>query len=446
MQDVWVDAMRTWSRDGPPDNPVGWIVATARRRAHRSNASWAATGPTGHDRRRWPAERADPGPRLGRGRRHSRRAPSADLHLLPSGDRSEVSRAPSTLRTVAGLTTREIARAFSTSESTMQQRIVRTKQRISTAGIPYRVPEADELPERLKSVHSVIYAIFAEGYAATEHPDFLRVDLVDEAIRLAELVCTLLPADEPESLGLLALSSSTMPAARAGSTPTGRWYSSKTKNARPGITSSSTAASCCSIGQGPTAPRGRSSSRRPSRPSMPRRRRWKRPTGPKSPASTQPCSQSGRHRRLESPTPSPSAWRSDRTQVSTCSIDSPTTTTATADCSPPPRSRTPPPTSAGNRLAELGARGSTRPHRVAGRSGSRPRGRTEHPTANGTCPSGMAAEYLFARPQPATSRDATSSTLQGAAALWVRVAPPTLGNVGIAAIATRNSGVLQTIC
>ena len=86
----------------------------------------------------------------------------------------------------------------------MQQRIVRTKQRITTAGIPYRVPEADELPERLTTVHSVIYAIFTEGYAATEHPDFVRVDLVGEAIRLAELACTLLP-DEAESLGLLAL-------------------------------------------------------------------------------------------------------------------------------------------------------------------------------------------------------------------------------------------------
>ena len=111
------------------------------------------------------------------------------------------SRVALTLRSVAGLTTREIARAFSTSEPTMQQRIVRTKQRITTAGIPYRVPEADALPQRLTTVHSVIYAIFTEGYAATEHPDFVRVDLVGEAIRLAELVCTLLP-DEAESLGL----------------------------------------------------------------------------------------------------------------------------------------------------------------------------------------------------------------------------------------------------
>ena len=203
VQDAWVDALRTWGRDGPPDNPVAWIVATARRRAID---------------------------RLRRRQRQDRLATSVGEELL-SGPTPELdwaldddiaderlrlificchpaiapeSRVALTLRSVAGLTTREIARAFSTSEPTMQQRIVRTKQRITTAGIPYRVPDADELPGRLASVHSVVYAVFAEGYAATDHPDFVRVDLVDEAIRLAELVCTLLP-DEPESLGLLAL-------------------------------------------------------------------------------------------------------------------------------------------------------------------------------------------------------------------------------------------------
>ncbi len=204
VQDAWVDAMRTWGRDGPPDNPVGWIVATARRRAidrmrrgQRQDRLATTVGdgmlsePT--PVLDWVADDDIPDERL--------RLIFTCCHPAIAPE----SRVALTLRTVAGLTTREIARAFSTSESTMQQRIVRTKQRISTAGIPYRVPEADELPERLKSVHSVIYAIFAEGYAATEHPDFLRVDLVDEAIRLAELVCTLLPADEPESLGLLAL-------------------------------------------------------------------------------------------------------------------------------------------------------------------------------------------------------------------------------------------------
>jgi RNA polymerase sigma-70 factor (ECF subfamily) len=203
VQDAWVDALRTWGRDGPPDNPVAWIVATARRRAidrvrRRQRQDKLATsvgeellsGPT--PELDWAVDDEIPDERL--------RLIFTCCHPAIAPE----SRVALTLRSVAGLTTREIARAFSTSEPTMQQRIVRTKQRITTAGIPYRVPEADELPERLTTVHSVIYAIFTEGYAATEHPDFVRVDLVGEAIRLAELVCTLLP-DEAESLGLLAL-------------------------------------------------------------------------------------------------------------------------------------------------------------------------------------------------------------------------------------------------
>ena len=203
VQDAWVDALRTWGRDGPPDNPVAWIVATARRRAidrlrRRQRQDRLATsvgeellsGPTPELDWALDDDIADERLRLIFTCCHPAIAPESRVAL--------------TLRSVAGLTTREIARAFSTSETTMQQRIVRTKQRITTAGIPYRVPDADELPERLASVHSVVYAVFAEGYAATDHPDFVRVDLVDEAIRLAELVCTLLP-DEPESLGLLAL-------------------------------------------------------------------------------------------------------------------------------------------------------------------------------------------------------------------------------------------------
>ncbi len=203
VQDAWVDALRTWGRDGPPDNSVAWIVATARRRAidrlrRRQRQDRLATsvgeellsGPTPELDWALDDDIADERLRLIFTCCHPAIAPESRVAL--------------TLRSVAGLTTREIARAFSTSETTMQQRIVRTKQRITTAGIPYRLPDADELPERLASVHSVVYAVFAEGYAATDHPDFVRVDLVDEAIRLAELVCTLLP-DEPESLGLLAL-------------------------------------------------------------------------------------------------------------------------------------------------------------------------------------------------------------------------------------------------
>jgi RNA polymerase sigma-70 factor (ECF subfamily) len=203
VQDAWVDALRTWGRDGPPDNPVAWILATARRRAidrvrvRQRQDRLAATL----------AEQlmVEPTPELDWGADDD--IPDERLRLIFTCCHPAIapqSQVALTLRSVAGLTTREIARAFGASESAMQQRIVRTKQRIAAAGIPYRVPEAEELPERLASVHSVIYAVFAEGYAATEHPDFIRADLVVEAIRLAELVCAQLP-DDPESLGLLAL-------------------------------------------------------------------------------------------------------------------------------------------------------------------------------------------------------------------------------------------------
>lgn len=203
VQDAWLDAVRTWGRDGTPDNPVGWIVATARRRAvdrlrRRSRTSRLAdrignellTHPDAQDLE---ADDADiPDDRL------------ALLFTCCHPALGADARVALTLRAVAGLTTREIARAFGVSESTMQQRIVRTKQRIVSAGIPYRVPERHELHERLGSVHAVVYAMFTEGYAATDDPQFLRVDLTSEAIRLARLVDRLLP-DEPESLGLLAL-------------------------------------------------------------------------------------------------------------------------------------------------------------------------------------------------------------------------------------------------
>jgi len=108
-----------------------------------------------------------------------------------------------TLREVCGLTTEEIARAFLTSTQTVAQRIVRAKKKIRDAAIPYRVPEAAELPDRLPPVLTVLYLIFNEGYAATSGP-LLRTDLCREAIRLARELADLMP-DEPEALGLLAL-------------------------------------------------------------------------------------------------------------------------------------------------------------------------------------------------------------------------------------------------
>jgi RNA polymerase sigma-70 factor (ECF subfamily) len=109
-----------------------------------------------------------------------------------------------TLRTLGGLATTEIAKAFLLPEATLAQRLVRAKRKIQEAGIPYEIPPPDRLPERLASVQAVIYLIFNEGYAATGGDQLVRRDLCAEAIRLARVLCELLPGDS-ESLGLLAL-------------------------------------------------------------------------------------------------------------------------------------------------------------------------------------------------------------------------------------------------
>jgi RNA polymerase sigma-70 factor (ECF subfamily) len=109
-----------------------------------------------------------------------------------------------TLRTLGGLTTAEIASAFLTSEATMAQRLVRAKAKIRDAGIPYEVPSAEQLPERLTSVLATLYLIFNEGYFASSSEVLIRTELADEAIRLARVLVETLPGD-PEARGLLAL-------------------------------------------------------------------------------------------------------------------------------------------------------------------------------------------------------------------------------------------------
>jgi RNA polymerase sigma factor (sigma-70 family) len=196
--EAFIVAMERWPRDGVPPNPGGWLATTATRKAI--------------DRLRRESQRD--------AKHRAARIMHDDTPPEPTGpvedDRLRLvficchpalameARVAMTLRLLGGLTVAEIARAFLVQETTVAQRITRAKAKIKAADIPYEVPTADDIRERLASVLAVIYLIFNEGYLASEGEDLLRVDLSDEAVRLARILWELLPNDG-EVAGLLAL-------------------------------------------------------------------------------------------------------------------------------------------------------------------------------------------------------------------------------------------------
>jgi RNA polymerase sigma-70 factor, ECF subfamily len=201
VQDAAERALTRWPQDGIPANPSAWLATTAHHRAidvlrrrrvesDKLREVEALAGLGGE-----PADPEEPGP-FGDDRL---RLLFACCHpALPMAGRVAL-----TLKTVAGLSTREIARAFLVSEATMGQRLLRTRTKIAHAGISFRVPEAHRLRDRIGAVLAVVYLIFNEGYAATEG-EYLRDDLARDALQLAELLAQLLP-DDDEVLGLRAL-------------------------------------------------------------------------------------------------------------------------------------------------------------------------------------------------------------------------------------------------
>ena len=205
MQDAFTKALEVWPAQGLPKVPAAWLATVARRRA-LDLLRRRRTGPVYTDE---PPDLAapeegddiEPDPADHSGVADDR------LRLLFTCCHPAIGQAAQmalALRTLCGLSTREIARAFLEPEATTAQRLVRVKKKIVDAGIPYAVPSREALPERLRTVLGVVYLVFNEGYATTEDDGLIRPDLCSEAIRLARLVA-LLMADEAEALGLLAL-------------------------------------------------------------------------------------------------------------------------------------------------------------------------------------------------------------------------------------------------
>jgi RNA polymerase sigma-70 factor (ECF subfamily) len=200
-QDAFEQALRSWARDGVPERPGAWLTTVARNRAldrlRRGAVEATKLELIGAD----PTVTADDEPL------EEDEIPDDRLRLIFTCCHPALAfdaRVALTLRSLAGLTTAEIARAFLVPEQTMAKRLVRAKQKIRNAGIPYRVPPPDLLPSRTAGVLAVLYLLFNEGYSASAGADLVRQNLCDDAIRLARALVQLMP-EEPEATGLLAL-------------------------------------------------------------------------------------------------------------------------------------------------------------------------------------------------------------------------------------------------
>ncbi|HEX7163397.1 MAG TPA: RNA polymerase sigma factor [Trebonia sp.] len=204
-QDAFIQALRRWPRDGVPQRPGAWLMTVARNgamdRLRRSSTYRAkleelavmATRQTATGNQE--SDTDDSG------------VPDERLRLIFTCCHPALAmeaRVALTLRTLTGLSTAEIARAFLVPEATMAKRLVRAKHKIANARIPYRVPSPSALPERVPGVLAVLYLVFNEGYAASADDDLIRRDLCDRAVALTQVLAELLPG-EPEAKGLLAL-------------------------------------------------------------------------------------------------------------------------------------------------------------------------------------------------------------------------------------------------
>jgi len=198
LQDAFSKALKEWPVGGLPANPAAWLTTVAQRLLIDRLRRERRTHPQSADLLEKMAGNLPEDPELIEDDQlrliftccHPALAPSAQAALA--------------LRTLCQLSTAEIARAFVEPETTTAQKIVRAKRKIAAAGIPYKVPDPEDLPERLASVLAVIYLVFNEGYSATRHEGLLRPNLCTEAIRLGRLLVQLMP-DEPEAKGLLAM-------------------------------------------------------------------------------------------------------------------------------------------------------------------------------------------------------------------------------------------------